>query len=141
MRPALASDARALAALHRTAFDAPWSEAELSDLIHAGGFAVIEDGQGFILCRAAAGEAEILTIAVDPSARRSGLGRRLVEAAVAQAREQAAERLFLEVAVDNLAAIGLYEATDFAQVGRRRGYYRRSDGDVDALVMRRDLNS
>lgn len=141
MRPALASDAGALAALHRMAFDAPWSEAELSDLIQAGGFAVIEDGQGFILCRVAAGEAEILTIAVDPAARRSGLGRRLVEAAVAQAREQAAECLFLEVAVDNLAAIGLYEATDFAQVGRRRGYYRRPDGDVDALVMRRDLNS
>ncbi|MET0336738.1 MAG: ribosomal protein S18-alanine N-acetyltransferase [Caulobacter sp.] len=141
MKTALALDAGALAALHKAAFDAPWSEAELADLMEDGAFALVEDGQGFILCRVVLDEAEILTIAVDPAARRLGLGRRLVLQAADQARQSGARSLFLEVAIDNLAAIGLYVATDFAQVGRRRGYYRRADGDVDALVMRRDLNT
>ncbi|MDG2521492.1 ribosomal protein S18-alanine N-acetyltransferase [Caulobacter segnis] len=141
MRAAEASDAAALAALHRAAFPSPWSEAELADLMQDGAFALVEDGQGFILCRTVLDEAEILTVAVDPAARRLGLGRRLVLAAAGRARKDGAASFFLEVAVDNLAAIGLYETTDFAQVGLRRGYYRRPDGDVDALVMRRDLNT
>lgn len=141
MRPAQAFDAPALAALHRAAFPSPWSEAELTDLMSDGAFALIEDGQGFILCRTVLDEAEMLTLAVDPAARRRGLGRLLVQEAAERARKDGAASFFLEVAVDNLAAIGLYETTDFAQVGLRRGYYRRLNGDVDALVMRRDLNT
>ncbi|WP_269715096.1 ribosomal protein S18-alanine N-acetyltransferase [Caulobacter sp. NIBR2454] len=141
MRAALASDSAELAALHRAAFEAPWPQAELADLLASGSDGLIEEGQGFILWRTAADEAEILTIAVDPAARRAGLGRRLVQAAASAAQGQGAASLFLEVAIDNLAALGLYETAGFEQVGRRRGYYHRPDGEVDALVMRRALNT
>ena len=98
--------------------------------------------KGFILCRSIAGEAEILTLAVDPARRRRGAGRALVEAAAGMAATLGAEEMFLEVAVDNPAALALYEAAGFARVGRRPGYYARTDGaDVDAVVMRRELNS
>jgi ribosomal-protein-alanine N-acetyltransferase len=97
---------------------------------------------GMILCRALAGEAEILTLAVDPAARRRGVARALVEAAAALAREAGAMEMFLEVATDNPAALGLYAGTGFATVGQRRGYYSRPAGErVDAVVMRRDLNT
>ena len=49
--------------------------------------------------------------------------------------------MFLEVAADNLAAIALYQATGFAKVGVRKGYYPHPDGAKDALVMRRTLNT
>jgi Fur family ferric uptake transcriptional regulator len=44
------------------------------------------------------------------------------------------------VAEDNLAARRLYERHGFAEVGRRKGYYRRGSGHADALVLSRDLN-
>jgi ribosomal-protein-alanine N-acetyltransferase len=97
--------------------------------------------KGFILCRAVAGEAEILTVAVDPAARRRGWGAALVEMAAGIAREAAAFEMFLEVAADNIAAIKLYEATGFERVGLRKGYYPHPDGAKDAVVMRRALNS
>ena len=96
---------------------------------------------GFILCRAAAGEAEILTLAVDPAARRGGHGRALVDLAMKVAALAGAESAFLEVAEDNTAAQALYIAAGFGLAGRRPRYYRRPDREIDALVMRRDLNS
>lgn len=134
--PPRPEDAHALAALHAEAFDAPWSETAFSDLLAAPGVAVEVDADGFILTQTAADEAEILTLAVRPSARRRGLGRRLVEAAVARARLDGVERLFLEVAVGNAPARALYAACGFDEVGRRPGYYARAGGRrEDALIL------
>lgn len=137
-----------LADLHDRAFDRPWSAEEFETLLKGPGvFAVLgeagepEEAKGFILCRAIAGEAEILTVAVDPAARRRGWGGALVEMAAAIAREAAAIEMFLEVAADNVAAIGLYQAAGFGRVGLRKGYYPHPDGAKDAVVMRRVLNS
>jgi ribosomal-protein-alanine N-acetyltransferase len=141
-----------LADLHDRAFDRPWSAEEFEALLKGpGAFAVLgESGdpeeapmeaRGFILCRAIAGEAEILTVAVDPAARRRGWGAALVEMAAGIAKEARAFEMFLEVAADNLAAIKLYEATGFERVGLRKGYYPHPDGAKDAVVMRRALNS
>jgi ribosomal-protein-alanine N-acetyltransferase len=143
-----AGQAAALARLHATSFTPPWSAADIAGLLDGpGGFGLAafddaETPQAFILARAIAGEAEILTLAVAPARRREGLARALVEAAAGSAAVLAAESLFLEVAADNAGAIGLYRAAGFAEVGRRRGYYPRSGAPaVDALIMRRDLNS
>jgi len=138
LRPASPDDALALAALHATAFDHAWGAAEIAELTdQPGAFALLAEGEGFILCRAIAGEAEILTLAVDPAARRRGVGRALVEAAAGLARLASAETLFLEVAEDNDAALALYAGAGFEGVGRRRGYYASG---ADAVVMRLALN-
>jgi len=90
--------------------------------------------------RAGAGEAELLTLAVAPQARRRGLGARLVNRFLYQARCRSAETAFLEVAADNAPAIALYTAAGFAPGGRRKGYYHHPDGTrSDALVMTRRL--
>lgn len=141
-RPAGLEDAEALAALHAAAFERPWSTAEFATLLDSPGALALVLPDGFILIRAVAGEAEIVTLAVSPSARRAGLGRRLVETATAAALAAGAETMFLEVAEDNDAALGLYRALGFETVGRRRGYYAAVDGPRrDALVMRLALNS
>ena len=138
--------AHALAAPHAQAFETPWNEQAFAELLGGPGAIALaagdEDGLlGFILLRAVADEVEILTLAVAPAHRRQGLARALLDAGLALAVQSGAGRAFLEVAVDNLAAIGLYEGADFVRIGRRPAYYARKSGPpVDALVLSRALH-
>jgi [ribosomal protein S18]-alanine N-acetyltransferase len=134
----------ALAALHARAFRTPppWSAADFAGfLADPLAFLLVEGDAGFLLGRAVAGEAELLTLAVAPDARRRGLGRKLVARFLYQARLRGADRAFLEVAASNRAAIALYESAGFAVAGMRRGYYADPDGScIDALVLARVLS-
>ncbi|WP_394197106.1 GNAT family N-acetyltransferase [Litoreibacter albidus] len=127
----------AQAALHAKCFTTPrpWSAAEFASL--APSSFTLSHPHGFLLGRVVADEAELLTLAVDPAARRQGIARHLVETFKSTAAAQGASTAFLEVAADNTAAIALYRATGFEPAGRRRGYYRRADAPaLDALVLR-----
>ena len=123
-------DVAALAALHATGFAAPWSEGAIRDLFATPGVFAFAVAEGFILARAAGGEAEILTLAVTPAHRRKGLGRALVRSAAAHAATLGATGLFLEVGVRNNAAQTLYRGLGFEAVGRRKAYYGSEDADV-----------
>lgn len=80
-------------------------------------------------------ELEIFDIVVAAPWRRQGLGRSLLQHA-ATSLVPPPRRLLVEVAQDNVAALALYRASGFEQVGRRRGYYPRARGAaVDALVL------
>ena len=132
-----------LAALHRRCFQTPppWSAADFAGfLADPLCFLLVEGDAGFLLGRAVAGEAELLTLAVAAESRRLGLGRKLVHRFLYQARLLGAERAFLEVAADNTAAVAVYDLSGFAPVGRRRGYYLSPEGQrVDGVVMARSL--
>lgn len=129
-----------LASIHAVAFERPWDATAFASLLDQAGVMTLGDADGFILIRTVLDEAEILTLAVRPEARRKGYARALVEAAAAQASEAGAERLHLEVAEDNRAALALYLATGFVEVGRRPGYYaRRESPDAAALLLARKL--
>lgn len=131
-----AADPGRLAAIHAEAFAAPWDEAALTELLTSPGVFAVAEEDGFTLIRVAVDEAEILTLAVRPSARRAGLGVRLVEAGVVRAAALGAERMFLEVAEGNVAARALYARSGFVEMGRRRGYYSHTDGRrEDALTL------
>ncbi len=140
MRPAAPEDAAQLARLHAISFDRPWGAMDIHQLLTTGAAGLIADEAGFILWRAAGGEAEILTLAVDPARRRTGLGHSLTLAALAAATDSGAKVMFLEVAADNPAAIALYEKAGFSRAGLRKAYYVRTKGFADALVLRRALN-
>ena len=145
LRAADASDALALAKAHASAFDSPWPPEAFAALMGSPGVfalaAVDQSPVGLILMRAVAGEAEVLTLAVEPSHRRLGVARALLQGGLLQAAALGAEEAFLEVAADNRAALALYRAEGFEPAGRREGYYRRPSGQtVDALVLRRTLN-
>jgi ribosomal-protein-alanine N-acetyltransferase len=129
-----------MAALYARAFPngRAWSAAEIAEFCDAPGFAVSTE-TGFALGRAVAGEAELVTIAVDPDARRQGAGRSLLAAFEAGARARGTARAFLEVADDNAAALALYAAAGWTETGRRSGYYARGAGRVDAVTMAKRL--
>lgn len=143
-------DAVSAAALHAARFAHGWSDGEIQRLLSQDvvfGYVARQSNAvtrpaigGFVLARAAGGEAEILTVCVDARFARHGLGWRLMQLACRRAREEGADSLFLEVDEANQAAIGLYRKLGFDKVGERRGYYQGPDGArTAALVMRRDL--
>ncbi|MDY6923119.1 MAG: GNAT family N-acetyltransferase [Pseudomonadota bacterium] len=141
-----AERAARLAAIHAEAFagphDAPWSAAALADLLGQAGVFAVEAADGFILIRVVIDEAEILTLAVRPAARRTGQGGRLVGEGVLAAAARGAARVFLEVAEDNAAARSLYARAGFTEVGRRPGYYAGAEGGRrDALLLVLNLSA
>ena len=146
--PLESDDSDAVALLHREDFARPWTGDEFADLLSQEtvfGYGAREVGRGraapvgFVLARLAAGEGEILTIAVARSHRRQGIGWRLMDAVLRELHAQRAESLFLEVDETNAAAIALYRRLGFREVGQRPAYYETSGGAKGALVMRRDL--
>lgn len=79
---------------------------------------------------------DLQRIAVHPGHRHQGLARALLDDVVAAGRADHADRLLLEVAAGNVAALALYTGAGFVEVDRRRRYYR--DG-ADAVVLRLPL--
>jgi ribosomal-protein-alanine N-acetyltransferase len=129
----------AMAALHEAAFPLAerWTASALAvQLGLPGVFGWIANNDGFILARVAADEAEILTLAVLPTSRRTGVASALLERAMHHAAALGAVAMLLEVAEPNVAGRGLYAKFGFIEVGRRRRYY--ADG-ADALVLRAEL--
>ena len=121
-----------------------WSEAMMeSELVASHTYyivAIYEDtlvGYGGLSKLAGSSTADIQTIAVDKTHRGLGIGRKLMFALHAQARELGAKEIFLEVRADNSVAQKLYKVFGFKQIGVRKKYYQ-PDG-VDAFVMKTDL--
>ena len=145
LSPAGAADAAALAALHAAAFRRGWSEDEFERLlIDANVIAhralIGRSLAGFIISRRAAGEAEILSVAVAPARRGRGLARKLLDLHLRRLAGLGVKSVFLEVDEDNAAARRLYAGARFRDVGRRPAYYARDGAPpASALVLRRDL--
>jgi ribosomal-protein-alanine N-acetyltransferase len=142
---ATGAHAAVIAELHRRCFDEPWSVFTVRQVLNmAGAFGILaveEDsavsGQGllgFALGRSAAGECELLSLAVAKRHRRRGVGTALMTAAFERARADGVGRMFLEVAEDNAVAQHLYQGYGFTQVGRRPRYYRRPHGEPMAAL-------
>ncbi len=148
-----------MAEVHSAAFVRlrPWTAEEFAGLLTGAGVFVVTDGRagafplhegggrhsaplGFLLGRALAGEAEVLTLAVCPEAQGQGLGSALMARFLAEAAARGAARAFLEVAADNDVARRLYARHGFVEAGLRRGYFAlMGGGAVDGIVMARDL--
>ena len=141
------NEAEALAEIHAEAFQRPWSADDLAVLISDRTvFALAARREslfgwrrlsGFVICRMAADEAEVLTIAVRNASRGYGFGRLLMEEALRRLYRDRIASCFLEVDPGNAAAVGLYQSLGFEAVGERKGYYRRAQAPAAAaLVMR-----
>ncbi len=139
-------DAAAMARLHAASFRRGWSEEEFSQLLADRAVLAhkaVRSGvlTGFILSRVAAGEAEILSVAVARRAQGRGIAGQLLAAHLGRVAGMGADALFLEVDEGNEPARRLYARAGFREVGRRAGYYQDALGrHSTALVLRRDLS-
>ncbi len=141
-RPLLAADVERVAAIERAAFTDPWPAQAFVELLaqpHVRAFAVDDDGRlaGYALASVAADQGEILNLAVDPRARRRGLGRELLRALLDTFRQERVTAVFLEVRQSNDVAIGLYRGAGFRPVSTRKRYYRHPT--ENAVTMALDL--
>jgi len=124
--------------IESASFPRPWTRRHFLDEMESpNGFPLVALGPdggvaGYLCLRLVLDEAEILDVAVDESRRGGGVGRVLVQRALALCRERGAALVFLEVRVGNQAALALYRRLGFRETGRRKAYYENGD---DALLM------
>ncbi len=136
--------AEKIAGLHSASFSRGWSEEEVLSLLRDTAVSgdilfrkhIAPDIDGFALSRHAAGEAEILSIAVAETVRGKGGGRILLQQHLGHLLTKGIRRVVLEVEDGNTAAITLYKRFGFEQVGERLAYYAKPDGSrANAKVM------
>lgn len=144
-----ADDLDSVMAIMTSAFDPrfgeAWSRSQCAGILPLGGVALTiarEPGGpplGFALARTVAGEAELLLLAVAGGAQGRGIGKALLDGFIEAGRKGGLGRLHLEVR-DGNRAVEFYRRNGFAQIGRRREYYRGPDSKrYDALTMAMEL--
>jgi ribosomal-protein-alanine N-acetyltransferase len=151
IRRATRADLSAMHRIEQASFSDPWTEDSFATALSLDRMQVLvaesHEGEqggdgavgllGYVVALVIGPEAEIADLAVAPKARRRGIGRALLERALAELAAVGVRTLYLEVRESNQAARTLYDAHGFASVGRRRGYYR--EPLEDALVLRRAI--
>ena len=124
----------AIAELEILSFSEPWSCESLRILTKDGGFGVVAlldgravayGGMTFVL-----DEGSITNIATHPDFRSRGLGHRVVRALLDEAEKRGIVSVFLEVRPSNAPALALYCGEGFAEVGRRKNFYRLPTEDA-----------
>lgn len=128
-------DLEAVLLIEQSSFPVPWKREHFLHEIqaqHSFPFVAEYDGgiAGYVCLMSLFEEAQILDIAVAPDQRGRGLGRLLMEKALAVAHEKGAEIMALEVRESGAAAIELYQALGFERVGIRSNYYEASENAV-----------
>jgi ribosomal-protein-alanine N-acetyltransferase len=148
---AKAQDLDRIVRIEQDAFSVPWTrkmfevELEQNPFGHlyvarpAGGH--VHDGEliGYVCFWVVFEEFRLMTLAVEPSARRRGFGRMLLRHAMELGRAHGATRALLEVRASNAAARKLYEQEGFQQVAVRARYY--ANPVEDAVLMERELSA
>lgn len=140
IRRAIADDVPQIAAIEAECFPDPWSEKEIfSTVCSEGGICfTASDESGvfaYVLGRLIAPEGEIYRIAVKEDKRRRGIGYRLLSFALKTERGRGLETVFLEVRSENSAAIALYRAHGFTEIGVRKNYYKNPTDDAVIMLL------
>ena len=134
--------------LFERSFNEPFGAAAVADLTKSAATwslvgVILENGLekpvGFVIGMTVCDTSEIYSIGVIPEHRGQGFARALMEQAQAACAAAGAETVFLEVAADNEAAIGLYSRLGYQPNGRRKNYYRRGSDRIDAIMMAKTL--
>ena len=143
-RPANAFDLAVFVSLDKELFPySPWSASQYKEEFSAPTrhFVVALDETESIIGYAGVfapgdAEADVLTVGVIPSQRGKGIARQLMAQITDWARQQGSTAMMLEVKVDNLEAIGLYDSLGYSKLNIRKDYF---GAGLDALVMRLEL--
>ena len=146
-REAMPLDLPILVSMERTLFsESPWSmgqfKEEFSGIPKTRYFLVALDsdkqivGYAGVMVVSSGVDADVLTIAVLPQARRQGIARHFMESLEKWALMRVAPSMMLEVGVTNSSAIALYESLGYSIINTRKNYYGHG---LDAHVMRKDL--
>lgn len=138
------ADLDAVTEIERAVHAHPWTWGNFCDALHSNYQCKVyasatRELVGYAVMMLAVDEAELLNIAIASAQQRRGQGRKLLNEMLALARRHGMRRMVLEVRVSNLAAIGLYRAAGFTDIGLRRDYYAAGSAREDAILMGKNL--
>jgi ribosomal-protein-alanine N-acetyltransferase len=144
IRPAGVADLNEVVAMERRCYGDPWAASSFTTLPENPQvyFAVARQGSsgtlaGYVIGWYVLDEGELANLAVAPELRRTGVGRRLLDAMLDDAASRGVTAIYLECRESNSAARRLYSGNGFVEVSRRKQYYRKPR--EDALFLRRTL--
>lgn len=141
--PMTAADLDEVTALEQRIQDFPWTLGNFRDSLVAGHACWLHREAdalvSFAVTMRVIDEEHLLDIGVAPGRQRQGQGAALLQFLCARARADGMTRMLLEVRPSNTTAIAFYRREDFAEIGRRRGYYPAREGREDAVVMAKPL--
>ena len=131
-----------VAAIEAVSFSMPWSLAAFTDTVEKDNYRYIvaeEEGEilgycGFIYVL---DEAEIPNVCVKETARQQGVGTKIMQRLLEEAKQLGITVLYLEVRKSNTAARRLYESLGFTMNGIRKNFYERPT--EDAVLMSKTL--
>lgn len=135
-------DILSIAELEKLSFKGEgWSYGAIASSFGNPAYAMLvaeEDGEvaGYGCISVACESCDLENLLVAEEYRRGGVGRRILDGLIAEAKARGAENIFLEVRVSNAPAMRLYLSCGFAGVYARTRYY--TDGE-DCLVMKKSL--
>lgn len=144
VRPMRLEDIDAVHSIDRRSFSLPWPKSSYRFELLENPTARLwvaevpaQEGEvrviGMIAVWVIVDECHISNLAVHPSHRRQGVGRRLMTTVLEHARSREVHKVTLEVRKSNTSAQKLYHEFGFQVVGRRLRYYQ--DNHEDALLM------
>lgn len=130
-----------IAQLEKICFSDPWSEKSVaSELDNKLAFWLVAEEEdtvaGYIGSQTVIDETDMMNVAVHPDFRRKGIAEALVNTLVENLEKMGSHCLTLEVRASNAPAIALYGKLGFAEIGRRKNYYRNPR--EDALILRKE---
>ena len=133
-------DIDAAIVIERALFPDAWSVetfwAELAGVPETRHYLVADDDGavlGYAGLFATRHQADVQTVAVAADHQGAGVGATLLRALLDEAVRRGCAEVLLEVRVDNVPALTLYEHFGFERISMRRGYYAQG---VDGLVLR-----
>ena len=141
-QPMTEADLDEVLRIEESSFSSPWSRRhfldELTSPLSFPMVARMADGSvsGYICMMMVLDEGSVLNVAAHPQLRRKGIGKRMIQAALAEFRSRGASFVALEVRPTNKAAMTMYEGLGFVVTGRRKAYYENGE---DAVLMEYDI--
>lgn len=129
--------------LEQICFSYHWTEEQFKLGLERGAYLIFglrDQGRliGYMAFSTIELEMEVLNLGIHPDYRRKGLGTLLLGEVMRTCAGMGFENAFLDVRVNNEAAIRLYEKHGFTKYGVRKKYY--PDTKEDALLYRYDFN-
>ena len=143
VREMLPEDLESVADLEKRSFSVPWSAETIQEAAESRldrVWVLMSEGKvaGYCDFRIVAGEGELMRIAVEPSSRGQGFGRKLLETLTETAARNGVDEIALEVRVSNQRAIALYKSFGFRIEAVRKRYYTNPVEDAFIMWRRQD---